>query len=296
MNVLVTGASGLVGSALTRHLRQEGHRVVPLRRTGSGAGGPCWNPDAGQIDLAEAGALDGVVHLAGESIGARWSAAKKIRIRESRVNGTRLLCGALARLPHPPQVLIAASAVGFYGDRGEELLDEASVAGSGFLAEVCREWEAAAGPAVASGMRVVHLRIGVVLAPNGGALAKMLPAFRCGLGGRLGDGRQFWSWITLDDLTRAIHYALTNESLRGPVNAVSPQPVTNREFTQTLGAVLRRPTFFAMPACAVRLLFGQMGKEALLAGARVRPGRLMAGGFAFQSPELKPALRQLLGR
>ncbi len=292
MNVLLTGASGLIGSAVTPALESSGHRVVKLRR-GEGTGAT-WNPAEGKIDLAPALPFDSVIHLAGENIGARWTAERKQRIRESRVAGTRLLAEALASLPSRPKVLVCASATGFYGDRGDEWLDESSPAGRGYLAEVCREWEAASAPAEGAGIRVVRLRFGIVLARQGGALAKMLPAFRLGLGGRLGDGRQYWSWIALEDAVAALLHALTCESICGPVNAVSPQPVTNREFTATLGRALRRPTMFAMPRLAVNLLFGEMGREAMLASCRARPAKLVSGGFQFRSPDFETALRRIL--
>jgi uncharacterized protein (TIGR01777 family) len=295
MNVLLTGASGLIGSAVTPALEASGHRVVKLRR-GAGSGAT-WNPAEGKIDLAPALPLDAVIHLAGENIGARWTVDRKRRIRESRVAGTQLLAETLASLPSRPKVLVCASATGFYGDRGDEWLDESSPLGRGYLAEVCRDWEAASAPAETAGIRVVRLRFGIVLAREGGALAKMLPAFRLGLGGRLGDGRQYWSWIALEDAVAALLHALACESLCGPVNAASPQPVTNREFTATLGRALRRPTLFAMPRFAVNLLFGEMGREAMLASCRARPAKLLSGRFQFQFPDLERALRwTLLGR
>jgi hypothetical protein len=297
MNILVTGASGLVGSALVPFLTAGGHTVVKLTRQPSSGGGTSavWNPPAGPIDLSRAGTIDAVVHLAGETVAQRWTPAAKERIRDSRVAGTRLLAEALARRPRPPETLVCASATGFYGDRGDEWLDEASAPGRGFLAEVVRDWEAAAAPAVASGIRVVHLRLGLVLAGNGGALAKMLPAFRLGVGGRIGDGRACWSWIAVEDVLGAVDYSLATVSLHGPVNSVSPNPVTNREFTRTLGRVLRRPTLVPVPRFAVELLFGEMGREALLASFRVRPVRLLESGFTFGFPELEPALRHVLG-
>lgn len=272
-------------------------RVIKLVRASiPGASEATWSPEAHWIDLSRAGKLEAVVHLAGESIAQRWTPDAKRRIRDSRVEGTRLLSVALAKLPVPPKVLVCASATGFYGDRGEEWLEETSDAGRGFLAETCQEWEAAATPAHEQGIRVVHLRIGLVLTPKGGALAKMLPAFRLGLGGRLGNGHAYWSWIALDDLLEAIQHALTNESLRGAVNAVSPNPVTNAEFTKTLGGVLRRPAIFPVPRFAVKMLFGEMGREAMLASFRVRPAKLIETGFNFRFSELKTALRHLLGK
>lgn len=295
--ILITGASGLVGSELVRSFEARGQQVVRLLRAISPQPGTStWNPAAGEIDLSNAGRLDAVVHLAGENIGQRWSPKVKRRARESRVEGTRLLCSALAKLPQTPKVLVSASATGFYGDRGDEWLDEASVSGQGFLAEVCREWEAATSAAEQAGIRVVHVRFGIVLSPKGGALAKMLPVFRLGLGGRLGDGRNYWSWITPDDLTGAIHHVLTRESLRGAVNVVTPNPVTTAEFTGALGRVLNRPTLFPVPRFVIEAAFGEMGREAMLASFRVKPAKLIETGFNFRFPDLETALRNLLGR
>jgi len=238
---------------------------------------------------------DAVVHLAGENIAAgRWTERQKARIRDSRVKGTRLLCDLLARYSPPPKALVCASAVGYYGDRGDEILKEESASGSDFLSDVCGEWEAATQTAVERGIRVVNLRIGVVLSPLGGALAKMLTPFKLGAGGVIGSGRQYMSWIALDDAVRAFHFALTNQSLHGPVNAVAPNAVTNRDFTRTLGRVLSRPTVFPMPAFAARLAFGEMADALLLASTRVQPARLLAGGFTFRYPDLEGALRHLL--
>jgi uncharacterized protein len=297
MNILLSGASGLIGSTLTPFLTTNGHQVVKLsRRSSKGDGATAtWDPATGKIDLSQAGPLDAVVHLAGETIAQRWTPAAKARISESRIHGTRLLSEALARLPQPPRVLACASATGFYGHRGDEMLNEQSARGSGFLAEVCQAWEAATQPAAQKGIRVVNLRLGIVLSPVGGALGKMLPAFRLGLGGKLGGGQHYWSWIALDDVLSAIHHVLTDKSLNGPVNVVAPRAVTNLEFTKTLGKVLGRPTVFAVPAFAIKLLFGEMGEEAMLASSRVQPSRLQQSGFAFRFPELEPALRYLLG-
>ena len=237
------------------------------------------------------------MHLAGENIAVRrWTPAQKARIRDSRVQGTRLLAQSLARLQQPPTVMVCASAIGFYGDRGEELLTEGSAPGSGFLTDTCRAWEAAAQPASEKDIRVVNLRLGVVLSPGGGALAKMLLPFRLGVGGKIGSGRQYMSWIEIDDVVGVIHYALTTDELRGPVNAVAPNPVTNREFTKTLGRVLSRPTIFPMPAFAARLAFGEMADELLLASTRVKPARLQNSGYYFRHPRLEDALRHLLGK
>lgn len=295
MHVLVTGSSGLVGSALTPFLSEQGHHVTRLvRRASSGPGIARWDPVAGTIDREPLRGVQAVVHLAGESIIGRWTGAKKTAIRESRVEGTRRLCDALLALSPPPATFLCASAVGFYGERGAQVLDEDSPPGSGFLTEVCREWERAANRAAEQGMRVVNLRLGIVLSRRGGALAKMLPPFRLGLGGVVGSGAQYWSWIALDDLLGAIHHALALPTLRGPVNVVAPRAVTNREFTRVLGRVLRRPTLVPVPAFGVKLLMGEMGQELLLAGTRVEPRRLLATGYQFQFPELDGALRHVL--
>ncbi|MBI3988355.1 MAG: TIGR01777 family protein [candidate division NC10 bacterium] len=298
MTILMTGSSGFIGLALVPFLTNRGHRVTRLVRSQPSPGEVAvrWDPVAGTLETARLEGLDAVVHLAGESLAAgRWTVERKARIRDSRVKGTRLLCESLAQLAQPPKVLICASAIGYYGDRGEEPLQEESAPGSGFLAEVCREWEAAAEPAVQRGIRVVHLRFGMVLSPKGGALAKMLFPFRIGAGGILGSGRQYWSWIALDDALGAIHHVFTTDTLQGPVNAVAPHPVTNREFTKTLGRVLGRPTPFPIPAFAARLAFGEMADEMLLASTRVEPTRLLATGYRFRHPELEGTLRHLLG-
>lgn len=297
MRIGVTGATGLVGSALLPVLAEAGHEAVGLRRgSADAAGPPSWDPATGRVATGD-GPLDAVVHLAGENIaGGRWTSARKARIRDSRVVGTGALCRGLAALEPRPATLVCASAVGFYGDRGDERLDESSPAGRGFLADVCREWEAAAAPARDAGIGVVHLRIGIVLTPAGGALGQMLLPFRLGLGGVIGSGRQFMSWIALDDLTAAVLHAVGANGLDGPVNAVSPHPVTNAEFTKTLGRVLRRPALLPMPAFGARLAFGEMADHLLLGGARVEPSRLLKTGFEFGHPELEGALRHLLGR
>ena len=298
MKVLISGSSGLVGSALVRLLEGSGHEVVRLvRRTPDPGGGTAanWDPAAGTIDAAALEGLDGVVHLAGENIaGGRWNQALKERIRSSRVDGTRLLAETLAGLDRPPQCLLSASAIGFYADRGDEQLDESSPVGAGFLADVCRAWESAAEPAREAGIRVVNLRIGVVLASDGGALKKMLLPFKLGLGGRVGSGRQWWSWIAIDDVVGAIQHALLTESLTGPLNLVAPNPATNLEFTKALGRVLRRPTVFPMPAFAARLALGEMADELLLASTRVDARRLTDSGYEFRCPGLDGALRHVL--
>ena len=298
MDVAVTGSSGLIGSALVAALERDGDRVLRLVRSGPAREGTArWEPSAGAIDAAALEGLDAVVHLAGESIGAaRWTAAKKARILNSRVEGTSLLAATIAELRAPPRVLVSGSAIGFYGDRGDEVLTEGSGPGAGFLAGVVRRWEDAAGPVAAAGVRLVLLRSGIVLSPRGGVLGTMLVPFRLGLGGRLGSGRQWTSWISLDDEVGAIVRALRDDSLAGPVNAVAPNPVTNAELTATLGRVLRRPAVAAVPTIALRAALGADAARELLGSQRVRPARLEAAGFEFRDPDLEGALRRLLGR
>ena len=256
-----------------------------------------WDPDKGIVDTAQLGPTDAVIHLAGESLAeGRWTESRKRRLRESRVQGTRVLCEAMVQLPQPPKVIVCASAIGYYGNRGDELLTENSGAGAGFLAQLCQQWEAAAQPAVQRGIRVVNLRFGIVLSPAGGALAKMLLPFQLGLGGPLGNGRQYMSWIAMDDVLGAIYHVLLIPNLQGPVNAVAPTPVTNRELTKTLGRVLCRPTLFPAPAGILRLVLGELADEALLASARVTPARLQATGYSFRYPTLEGAFRHLLGK
>ena len=296
MNVLLTGSSGLIGSALAPALTGDGHRVRRLRRAASAAAdATSWNPADGTFASGALDGIDAVVHLAGENIaGGRWTAARKARIRDSRVDGTRRLCEALAALDTPPRVLVAASAIGYYGDRGDALLDESAAPGTGFLPAVSRSWETAAAPARDAGIRVVHLRIGIVLSPAGGALAQMLLPFKLGVGGVLGSGDQYMSWIALDDVVGVVRHALADESLSGPVNAVAPRAVTNREFTRTLGKVLRRPTILPAPAFALRIALGEMADALLLASTRVDPAALRATTFEFRHPQLDGALRHLL--
>jgi uncharacterized protein (TIGR01777 family) len=299
MKILISGASGLIGSALVPFLTTGGHTVARLTRGGSAAppNAITWDPIRGVIDAAALEGFDAVVHLAGENIASgRWTAEKKARIYDSRIEGTKRLVQALTGLTRPPQVLVAASAIGYYGDRGADVVDEDSAAGSGFLADVVREWEAATRPAAARGMRVVNLRFGVVLSAAGGALATMLPPFRLGAGGPIGGGAQYMSWVAIDDVIGAVLHALSTPSLSGPVNVVAPRPVPNLEFTKTLGRVLSRPTVMPLPAFAVKLAFGEMGKELLLASTRVDPRRLTQSGYEFRFPELEPALRHVLGR
>ena len=294
MNILLTGASGLVGSALLPFLTEKGHKVAKLNRSASDPAQPRWDTAAGTMDLTPAGPLDAVIHLAGENIAQPWKRAVRNRIRESRIQSTKLLSQTLAELNTRPRVLICASATGYYGDRGDELLDEQSLPGHGFLPEICREWEAAADPARAAGIRVVHLRFGLILSTRGGALKRMLPPFRLGLGGKLGDGHYFWSWIALDDVLGVVNFAMEKTTLSGAVNTVSPFPITNREFTRTLARVLRRPAFFTVPPFLLEVLLGQMAHEALLCSFRVSPVKLVQAGFQFKFTALEPTLQHLL--
>ena len=296
--VAITGATGLVGSALAAFLSTGGHRVQRLvRRSAVSDGEIAWDPSSGRVDLAALEGVDAVVHLAGRGIAeGRWNPAAKAAIRESRVGGTAVIARSLASLKRPPRVLVCASAIGFYGNTGGTEVDETAPRGRGFLPEVCEAWEAAADPARSAGIRVVHLRIGVVLSSRGGALARMLTPFRLGAGGVVGGGSQGMSWIALDDLIGAIQYALFTEGLSGPVNAVAPAPATNRELTRILARLLHRPALLPLPAAAVRLLFGEMGQALLLESARVLPRRLAESGFSHLHPTLEGALRAELGR
>jgi uncharacterized protein len=298
MRILLTGSNGLIGRALHSFLTADGHIVVCLTRPQSSSMGRhiTWEPEKGILDADDLENFDAVVHLAGETIVGRWTPAKKALILQSRVRGTLLLCEALAHLHSRPMVLVSASAVGYYGDRGDQVLNEESSAGSLFLSEVTKAWEAATQPATRHGIRVVNLRTGFVLSKSGGGLAKMLLPFKLGLGGRIGSGRQYLSWVAIDDVLGAISHAILSDSLRGPVNAVAPHPATNRQFTKALGSVLWRPTIFPLPAFAARMVFGEMADNLLLASARVDPARLLASGYEFRYPELKPALRHALGK
>lgn len=296
--VAVTGASGLIGSALAGALAADGFRVRRLVRTERqrGADDVFWDPARGRVDLAALEGADAVVHLAGEPIGQRWTGAVRRRIRESRIAGTRLIAASLASLSRPPRVLVSGSAEGIYGNRGDEILDEGSPIGSDFLAQLAADWEAEADRAAAAGVRVVKIRTGLVLSPRGGALARLLLPFRLGLGGRLGSGRQWVSWIALADTVRAIRHLIDTHAFVGPANVSAPNPVTNAELASTLARVLRRPAIFPVPATALRLAFGEMADATLLASQRMRPRRLLESGFQFRYPTLEAALRFELGR
>ena len=292
--ILISGASGFIASALMPVLKADGWDVFQLvRRDPVSLTQVKWDPSQ-PVDPESVSGFDAVIHLAGENIFGLWTASKKRRILSSRVVGTRNLVYALAQTSKPPRVMLSASAVGYYGNRGDEILNEGGSRGTGFLAEVCQAWEVSTEPAAEAGIRVVHPRIGLVLSSTGGALKQMLLPFRLGLGGRLGNGRQWWSWIDLLDLVGGLIHLLGNDSVRGPVNMVAPNPVTNAEFTKTLAAVLSRPAIFPVPTFAIRLALGQMGEELLLASQRVEPAKLAASGYQFQSPELKSALAGIL--
>lgn len=294
LQVGVTGATGLVGTALMPYLSAGGHGVKAFGRAGKGGDIP-WDPARGQLDGAHLRGLDAVVHLAGANIAERWTEARRKEVMDSRVLSTRLLAETMAACEGGPRTLVVASGIGYYGDGGEALLDESSPLGGGFAAEVCRQWEAAADAARAAGIRVVHLRIGIVMARQGGALGQLVPVYLGGAGGPVGSGRQWQSWIGLDDLLDVILRSLWDEGLSGVVNAVSPNPLRQADFARVLGRVLSRPAVLPTPAFAMRLAFGEMAEELLLAGARVAPGRLSERGFVWRSPELEGALRLELG-
>lgn len=287
MKILLTGSSGLIGTALIKRLSEKGHDIGRLFRTRQDKTQPFWDIENGVIDLGAFDTPDVVIHLAGENLtDSRWNRAKKERIINSRVNSTKLLVNYFTHAEHKPRVFICGSAIGFYGNRGDETVDENSAPGNGFAAEICKQWETASKPATDLGIRLVNIRTGIVLSPLGGALKKMLLPFRLGLGGIIGNGRQYVSWVSIDDIVDMIHFVMVNESLNGPVNLVSPNPVTNYQFTKTLGKVLHRPTPFPLPAFMARILFGEMADELLLSSTRVRPEKLMAAGYQFHHTEL----------
>jgi len=296
--IAITGASGFIGSALSAHLKAQGKRVRPLVRPGKAAAdGIAWDPDEGLLDPAALAGVDAIVHLAGENIAAgRWTDQRKAELKQSRVRGTALLARVLSQLGPAAPRWVSASAIGFYGDRGDELLDEESAPGTDFLAELSEVWERSAAPAVDAGVRVVNARIGIVLDPTGGALAKMALPFKLGVGGKIGSGRQFMSWIALVDAVRAIDHAIHHEALRGPVNLTAPHPVTNADFTRALAQAMHRPGVIPLPAFAARLALGEMADGALLGGARVLPKRLLASGFVFNFPEIASFLRHCFER
>jgi uncharacterized protein (TIGR01777 family) len=294
--ILVSGVSGPIGAALLPSFKTRGYEVTRLvRGATAGDGQILWDP-AKPIAPEAVSGFDAVIHLAGESIVGRWTAEKKRRIRDSRVVGTGNLAHALAHAKDKPQVFVCSSAIGFYGDRGDEILNEESVPGKGFLPDVCREWEAATRPAVDAGIRMVQMRTGVVLSPTGGALGKMLTPFKMGVGGKIGNGRQWMSWIDVQDMVGAIHHILKSDLVQGPVNLVAPKPVTNSEFTQTLASVLSRPAIFPVPAFVVKLAFGEMGETVLLGSQRVEPAQLVASGYPFRFSELRASLEAMLRR
>jgi uncharacterized protein (TIGR01777 family) len=296
MKILISGSHGLVGSALVQSLVKDGHKVVRLVRHNPQAGSEIeWHPNQGRLNPQDIEGFDAVFHLAGESIASgRWDDEKKRAIRESRVKGTTLLSQTLAQLSQPPSIFMSASAIGYYGNRGDEVLTETSGPGNDFLASVCVEWEEATRPAAEKGVRTVLTRFGIILDPDGGALAKMLTPFRMGIGGRVGSGRQWMSWIALEDVVNGLKFLMRDRAVSGPVNFVSPHPVTNSEFTKTLGHVLSRPTFFPVPAFGARLAFGEMADALLLASQRVKPTVLINRGFAPSWPRLEPALKRQL--
>ncbi len=294
MRIAVTGASGLLGSALVPALESAGHDVVRLvRHEPRGPKEIVWDPAARAIDAERLAGVDAAVNLSGATIGRRWTAARRREILVSRVDSTTLLAETIAALEPRPKVLVCAGGVGIYGDRADEILTEESELGTGFLAEVGTAWEAAAEPARAAGIRVVTFRQGIVLSRRGGALPRLLTPFKLGLGGRVGSGKQWWSWVSMDDLVGAYRFALDRD-LEGPVNLVSPSPTTNEQFVKALGRALHRPTVFPLPAVAVRTLFGEMGDAALLQGQRALPARLLDAGFAFRYPELDAAFERVL--
>ena len=295
MKVAVTGSSGLIGTSLVSFLSKKDIVVSKILRENPEDDDISWKPEDGDWNSAFTGGVDGIVHLAGESVASgKWTRKKKEKIRNSRIEGTKRLCEHILKLPTPPSVLVCASAIGYYGNRGVEFLNEGSPRGSGFLPDVCLGWEEATESVSKAGIRVVNVRFGIVLSKDGGALAKMMTPFKIGMGGKIGSGTQYMSWIAMDDVTSAIYHTLITESLKGPVNVTAPNPVTNKEFTSTLGEVLKRPAVVPIPAFAAKLAFGEMANDLLLASTKVAPKRLSDSGYKFQYPELENALKHVL--
>ncbi|MFI5264079.1 MAG: TIGR01777 family oxidoreductase [Candidatus Kapaibacterium sp.] len=293
MKILISGSTGFIGSKLVALLQTSGHSVTRLVRSSSDIG-LLWDPYKNEVDISRMEGYDVFVHLSGESINGRWTQSKKKRIMESRIIPTHFLAECISKLKNPPKAFICSSAIGYYGNRGDEELTEASSPGTGFLADVCKVWEAATQPIAKQGIRVVNVRTGLVLSPDGGALQKLLLPFKLGAGGKIGSGNQWWSWITLNDLLKIYQYSIEDGSVNGPVNAVAPNPERNSKFVKTLGKVLRRPAIFPLPSIAVRTIFGEMGQELLLDGQRVVPKKLIDSGFQFEHTELEPALRCII--
>ncbi len=295
MKVAITGSSGFIGSHLLSFLSKRDVAISKILRENPNGNGVSWKPEGGEWDSAFTDGIDGFVHLAGENIASgRWTKMKKERIRNSRVEGTKKLCEHILKLPTLPSVFVCASAIGFYGDRGMEFLNESSSRGSGFLPDVCVDWEEATDSISKAGIRVVNVRFGIVLSSDGGALSKMLTPFKMGMGGKAGSGKQYMSWVAIDDVTGAIYHALATDTLEGPVNVTAPSPVTNKDFTNTLGRVLKKPTVMPMPAFAAKLAFGEMANDLLLASTKVAPKKLVETGYNFQYPELEDALKHIL--
>ena len=295
MNILLTGSTGLIGGALIEHLGKQGHKIFPLYRNPESEKLHYWLPEENRIHLDDEIKLDAVIHLAGENIAdSRWSKKKKDRILNSRAHGTRLLAEAITELKHKPKLLISGSAIGYYGDTGDNIVDEDSNRGTGFLSDVASQWESATQAAEDAGIRTIHIRTGIVLSPDGGVLQKMLLPFNMGLGGVVGNGKQYMSWISIDDVIGIIDYMLNNDQLSGPYNLVAPQPVTNYTFTKSLGRALQRPTILPLPAFVARMMFGEMADALLLSSSRVAATRLNSLGYTFFDNELDQALSRLL--
>lgn len=298
MKVLIAGSSGLLGTAISSALTDAGIKVFKLKReeTTENALDILWNPEKGSLDPLNIEGFDVIINLAGENILGRWTEEKKKRLLDSRISSTNLLVNTISKLNFPPELFINASAIGYYGDRGDELLTESSSAGQGFLPEVCKQWEQAAEGVRSSNVRLAILRIGLVLSPKGGALKNMLPAFKLGLGGKIGSGKQYMSWIAIDDIVGAVLHIIQNKNCQGVFNLTSPEPATNAEFTKSLGSVLQRPTFFTVPAFAIRFLLGELGQDLLLSSTRVKPERLLESEYQFLYPHLRDALKHLTSK